>query len=163
MNKYQQAVASAEKKLARPPTTFEVMVELASKNGFETASVLNQILREDMLLASADLSQWTCEKKQGFFTFSQLFDTHYGEDYVLDYWQAIQPAPAKEGQSDDVSAQKVIRFSDIYNLLRSRQEGYMNEREWMFNSDSSRFLSGDRLRSKLAVTSLFGAGASHLC
>ena len=63
MNKYQQAVASAEQKLARPPTTFEVMVELASKNGFETASVLNQILREDMLLASADLSQWTCEKK----------------------------------------------------------------------------------------------------
>jgi hypothetical protein len=74
------SIESAERKIGKPPSSIEVLIELNKNNpmvpikdGWECCGVLTSILREDKIFASEGLSNWSTRRQEGFKHYSEIF------------------------------------------------------------------------------------------
>jgi hypothetical protein len=83
-------VNSAEAKLMRPPSIFEIFTEMTKVYNikvatiYEGAAVLTSLFREDWLYMNDLATHYSCNPHPGFRTFSAQFRDKYGNGYTTD-------------------------------------------------------------------------------
>ena len=79
VNQFIKSAEIAEEALGEAPTVlqiFKVLQEIYDSpvaNCFELAAVLCSILREDLIFVDKICAKWTVHKREGFFSYSELF------------------------------------------------------------------------------------------
>ena len=78
VNQLLTSIDSAEDKVGRPPSVFEIFVEMKKlypslpvNNIYEGAAVLTSLFREDWIHMNQMATNYTTRKHEGFFNFSK--------------------------------------------------------------------------------------------
>jgi len=85
VNSVIKAANDAEDVLGHPPTLMEILVMLKKSGGalvlndiYKLAVVFSGLFREDMVFVDSICYRWTAHKKEGFFSYTELFVKNFG-------------------------------------------------------------------------------------
>jgi hypothetical protein len=150
------SVKSAEDKLMRPPSIFEIFTEMKKVYNlpvntiYEGAAVLTSLFREDWLYMNDLATHYSCVAHPGFRTFSVQFRAKYGNNYKTERDGTVSVAGAK-----------TINFKSLMNVLKSKDESLFKDNSWIFDGDF-KFCDGEALPSKIAFNTYPRSGNSFL-
>ena len=101
VNPLLNAVNSAEKKLFRPPSIIEVLVEFNHlypklkiiEHIYQVQPALASLIREDWLYVDDEAWHCSTHKHTGYMNFSEKFTHHFGTNYSIDKLGACVTGP----------------------------------------------------------------------
>ena len=80
-----RAAEEAEDILGQSPTIVEIFVILEKQKSvlsvqdpYIVAAIMITLLREDLAFTDSIFKQWTVRKQEGYYTFSEFFQKHFG-------------------------------------------------------------------------------------
>jgi len=94
-------VRIAEEVLGRPATILEIYVTLEDtygkslNNAYELLAILHSILREDLIYVDEFCQRITLNKKDGFYSYSEIFRAKFPQGYGCDKIGRVVPTTAK--------------------------------------------------------------------
>jgi len=101
VNRFLDSTRAAEDILGHPPTVQEIFVTLEANHGktvnniYEAVAILFSLLREDLIYSDIHSFRYSCNKQEGFFTYSELFRMRFPTGYVCDSLGKVQPTTAQ--------------------------------------------------------------------
>ena len=88
--------------------TLEVKYASPIQNPYQCAAVLFSLQREDMIFSDDQCIRYTRKKKEGYYSYSELFRKRFGDDYGVDSYGATVPRLAK-----------TVNYSLLMDILKS--------------------------------------------
>lgn len=158
VNSFMQATDYAEEKLGMPPTCLQIYEIMRTMKGqaltdnvYQLSACLLSLQREDLVLTDKNCYRFTTRRKEGYFTYSDMFRTKYPQGYKVDKLGRVAPTTAR-----------LLSFKQLTAILKSSDESLLTANEWMFDGDF-RFLDGTPYgANKVCFTSFPRSGNSFL-
>ena len=135
VNKFLASVDAAEDALGHPPNVVEIFCQMEAsfdmpvKNIYELAAVLTSLQREDVIFADSTCFRYTRQKKEGYFSYTEIFNKKF-PGYALDKKQRVIADTAK-----------TVNFEQLLTCLKSSDSKLLDELRWAFDGEF-RFLDG---------------------
>ena len=93
-------------------------------NLFEIAAVMCSLAREDIVLTDKIFSKWTVRKQEGYYTYSEIFHTQFGDGYRCDSLGRAYPTTAR-----------TVNFSNLKKILLSKDEALFKQNSWIWDGE----------------------------
>ena len=105
--------------------TLKENTNLPIRNVYEVAAITASLLREDMIFCDKISYRWTVNKQEGFYSFSELFNMHYGPTYGCDKYGRVYPK----------AAARTINYGHLMQILKSSDEDLFKRNAWIWDGD----------------------------
>jgi len=156
-NKVLKSVERAEEKLGKPPTIYDVFIEvkltynmILVKSVYETLAVITSLMREDWIYTDKIGYRVSLTKHEGFSTFSDKIRMHFGDRYEF----------RRDGTMQTSAKGKTLNLENVLSILKSKDEELMKKDSWIWEGKESRFLDGKPLRNTIAFCTYPRSGNS---
>ena len=156
VDKFLNSTRAAEEILGQPPTSMQIFVQLTNDHGevvkdvYQVSAVLFSLLREDILYSDAHSYKYTTEKKEGYYSYTELFQMKHKGGYTCDQLGRVVGAGAR-----------TINLNTLRNILISTDESLSQQNEWIWDGEF-RFLDGAPIEKRVGFTSYPRSGNSFL-
>ena len=117
---------------------------------YEVAAILYSLLREDLIFADEHCYQYTCVKKQGFYSYSDLFKMKFPSGYICDKNGRIAPSTAR-----------VLNLKELMGIYKSKDPSVFDNNQSIWDGEF-RFLDGEKIDRRIGFTSYPRSGNSFL-
>ena len=84
---------------------------------------MGSIVKEDLLYVDQKLYRFSSTKKEGFYTFSEIFHINFGYDYACTVTRHIYP----------IGEARRVNYTQLTSILRSKDESVYTKDKWIFD------------------------------
>ena len=131
VNQFLQAFEMAEDILGKPPTLMHVLAVFEDnfnspfKNIYQVSAITTSIMREDLIFFDKLFYRWTVHKKEGFFSYSEIFALKFGPGYAHFHSNGTVYA----------TTARTINYDWLKQTLTSRDESAFTDNKWVWDGN----------------------------